>query len=135
MANVQSSKSRGEIERELARVLIRFEKEVMGRGPLETKVYILDDLIVVRFLGVLTPAERQLAEGDNGRSQYLLKQVRNELLIRNRPMLETIIRDILGIEVLSVHTDISTRTGERVILFTLHQKPVFRAAEEGPLTA
>lgn len=126
MPGTRVDKNRSEIELELSKVLTRFEKECMGRGPLETKTYVLDDMILVRLKGVLTPAERQLAMAENGRSQYLLKQVRNELLSRSRPMLEAIIRDILGVEVQSVHTDISTKTGERIIVFTLQSKPVFR---------
>ncbi len=130
MPTVKVDKCRNEIEMEMSRAITRFEKECMGRGPLETRTYFVDDMIVVRLRGVLTPAERQLAQADNERSQYLLKQVRNELLIRSRPMLETLIREIVGVEVLSVHTDISTKTGERIIVFTLRSRPVFRSVGE-----
>ena len=60
----------------------------------------------------------------------MLKQVRNELLSRSRPMLEVLIRDIVGVEIQSVHTDISTKTGERMIVFTLQSKPTFRGSAE-----
>lgn len=131
MPDTKSDKTRTEIEIEISRVLTRFEKECMGRGPLETRTYLVDDMIVVRLKGVLTPAERQLAQSENDRSQYLLKQVRNELLSRNRPMLEMLIRDIVGVDVQSVHTDISTKTGERIIVFTLLSKPQFRGMNDG----
>jgi len=126
-----TSKNRTEIEMEISRVIIHFEKEYMGRGPLETKTYIVDDMILVRLKGVLTPSERKLTQTQNDRSQYLLKQVRNELLAGGRPMLETLIRDIVGVDVKSVHTDISTKTGERIIVFTLQQKPEI-AYQDGP---
>jgi uncharacterized protein YbcI len=114
----------GELEAAISQAIIRFEKEFMGRGPLETKTYILDDLVLVRLKGVLTPAEIKLAES-NGRERgrYLLKQVRQELLDHGRPVLEESIRDILGVDVRSLHTDISTKTGERIIVFTLDDKP------------
>jgi uncharacterized protein YbcI len=113
------AKSRTELEMEISRAFIRFEKEHMGRGPLETKTYLLDDLVVVRLRGVLTPAEKKLAESQSQRSSYLLKQVRNELLSSGRPVLETMVHEILGVPVQSIHTDISTKTGERIIVVTL----------------
>jgi uncharacterized protein YbcI len=61
------------------------------------------------------------ADGQRGR--YLIKQVRQELIEKGRPLLDVAIRDILGVEVISLHTDISARTGERVIVFTLEQRP------------
>lgn len=125
MSDRRIARTRTDAEMEISQVLIRFEKECMGRGPLETKTYLIDDMVIVRLKGVLTPTEKQLAQADNERGQYLLKQVRNELLNRHRPMLEMLIRDIVGVEVQSVHTDISTKTGERVIAFMLQSRPNF----------
>lgn len=115
-------RERSELEMEISRVMIHFEKDFMGRGPLETRTHVFEDMILVRLKGVLTPSEQRLARSQNDRSQYLLKQVRNELLAGGRAILETMILDIVGIAVRSIHTDISTKTGERVILFTLDQK-------------
>jgi uncharacterized protein YbcI len=114
--------SRGELEAQISRAMIRFEKEYMGRGPLETKTYVLDDMVVIRLKDVLTPAERKLIETQRDRSAYLVKQARNELMAAARPMLEAVVQDITGIPVQSIHTDISTRTGERVIVVTLKKK-------------
>jgi uncharacterized protein YbcI len=116
-------KTSGEHEAEISLAVTRFEKEFMGRGPLETRTYIIDDLVVVRLKGVLTPSEMKLAETDERRGRYLVKQVRHELLDHGRPMLEAVIRDILGVEVRSLHTDISTKTGERIIVLSLSEKP------------
>jgi uncharacterized protein YbcI len=116
-------KSRGELESEVSQALVRFEKEYMGRGPLETKTYILDDLVLVRLKGVLTPAEYKLAEmEEHHRGRDLVKQTRHNLLEHGRPLLEAVLFDILGIRVKSLHTDVSTRTGERIIVFTLEEK-------------
>ena len=113
-----------ELEADISQAVIRFEKEIMGRGPLETKTYLLDDLVLIRLKGVLTPSELKLAEtNDRPRGRYLLKQVRQELLDHGRPVLEDIIREVLGVEIRSLHTDISTKTGERVIVLTLERKP------------
>lgn len=116
------SKSRSDLEAEISRALIHFEKEFMGRGPLETRTYLLGDIILVRLKGVMTPAEQKLVNSKSPRSGYLLKQVRNELLSSGRPLLEELLKDILNVQVKSIHTDISTKTGERVIVFTLQDK-------------
>lgn len=125
-------KSVGELEAEISQAVIRFEKETMGRGPLETRTFLIEDLVLIRLKGALTPSEIKLAEaGDGQRGRYLLKQTRQELVDHNRPMLEAIIRDVLGAEVRSLHTDISTRTGERVIVLSLDRKPDLGPVEKG----
>jgi len=117
-------KTRGQLEAEISEAIIRFEREYMGRGPEETKTYIIEDMILVRLRGVLTPAEKQLAQaGADTAGRGLIKQVRIELLEKARDLLGTIIRDITGEAVRSLHTDISTVTGERVIMFTLDACP------------
>lgn len=120
------TKTKGQIEAEISEAIIKFEKEYMGRGPEETKTYIIDDMVLVRLQGVLTPAEKQLAKTDEDtKGRALIKQVRIELLERARMLLETIIQDTTGKRVKSLHTDISTSTGERVIIFTLDGLPEY----------
>jgi uncharacterized protein YbcI len=117
-------KSKKEVEREISQAIVRFEKEFMGRGPLEARTYLLEDMVFVRLKNVLTPAELKLAElGEPNRGRYLIKQMRQELLEQGRPLLDVIIKDILGRNVISLHTDISARTGERIIVFTLESEP------------
>ncbi len=117
-------KTKGQIESEISDAIIKFEKEYMGRGPLETKTYIIDDLVLVRLKGVLTQAEHQLARaGEQANGRELIKQVRIALLEKGRPLLETAIETLTGKKVTSLHTDISTVTGERVIIFTLQAPP------------
>lgn len=127
MAERTEMRSRSEIESEISRAIIRFEKEYMGRGPLETRSYLLGDLLVVRLKNVLTPAEVKLAEvSDPQRGRYLLKQMRQQLIEHGRPRLDAIIQDVCGVRCVSLHTDISTKTGERIIVFTLEQAPTVR---------
>ncbi|WP_145269744.1 DUF2294 domain-containing protein [Planctomycetes bacterium SV_7m_r] len=120
-------KSKRETERDISQAIIRFEKEFMGRGPLETRTYIVDDMILVRLKGVLTPAELKLAEAEErDRGRYLIKQVRQELIQHGRPLLDAVVKEILGSDPISLHTDISAKTGERIIVFTLENPPKFR---------
>ena len=111
--------TKGQIESQISEAIIKFEKEYMGRGPMETKTYIIKDMIFIRLKGVLTPAEEQLAKTADG--SELIKKTRIQLLEGARLLLENIISDIAGYQVKSLHTDISTKTGERIIIFTLYK--------------
>lgn len=120
-------KTQGEIEAAISDGIRRFELEYMGRGPKEIHTHLIHDLIVVRLEGVLTAAEQQLVKTlpvEKGRD--LLKQVRTQLIETARPLLEAMVLDITSIKVQSLHHDISTRTGEEVVLFTLEKSPLFR---------
>ena len=114
-----SDKTKGQIEALIGESIIKFEKDYMGRGPQETKTYIIKDMIFVRLKGVLTPAEEQLAK--TGEGAELIKKTRMQLLEGARVLLESIVSDITKCQVRSLHTDISTKTGERIIIFTLEQ--------------
>ena len=121
-----TTKSKGQVEAEISAAMVQFEREYMGRGPDETRTYLIEDLVLVRLRGVLTPAEKQLASGDAGDDgRKLIKRTRMQLLEKARPLLVRIIKDILNEDVISLHTDISIRTGERIILFSLAGQPKF----------
>lgn len=114
---MQRKKTQGMVEAEISEALIKFEKEYMGRGPVETKTFIIQDMVIVRLTKVLTRAEEQLTKTSEGLA--LIKKVRVTLLEEARALLAAIIKDITACEVRSMHTDISTSTGERVIIFVL----------------
>jgi len=123
-------RTQGEMEAAICQGVGRFEQEYMGRGPKDIHAHLIGDLLVVRLQGVLTAAEQQLVRtlpADKGRG--LLKQVRTQLVETARSALEAMVRDITGVEVVSLHHDISTQTGEEVVLFTLAETPVFREAK------
>jgi len=124
-------KTRGEIESAVCEAVTRFEQDYMGRGPKDIHTHPLDDLLVVRLQGVLTAAEQQLVKllsAEKGRD--LLKQVRTHLIETARPVMEAMVQDITGVNVLSLHHDISTVTGEEVVLFTLAESPILRDAKK-----
>jgi uncharacterized protein YbcI len=123
-------RTRGQLEADISEAIVKFEREYMGRGPEAVHTYLLYDIILVRLQGVLTPAERQLAKSDpEGQGRALIKQVRMELLEKARPLLDTIVRDITGQSIKSLHTDISTLTGERIIIFSLDGPVVLPGAD------
>jgi uncharacterized protein YbcI len=120
-------KTQGEIEAAVCQGMSRFEQEYMGRGPKDIRAHLIGDLLVIRLQGVLTAAEQHLTKAlspEKGRD--LLKQVRTHLIETARPVLETLMQDITGSKVLSMHHDISTMTGEEIVLFTLGEPPAYR---------
>jgi len=120
-------KSQGEIEAAICEGMTHFEQEHMGRGPKDVRAHLIGDLLVVRLRGVLTAAEQQLVKAlppEKGRD--LLKQVRTHLIETARPRMEAMVREVTGVTVLSLHHDISTATGEEVVLFTLAGSPECR---------
>ncbi len=112
--------TKGQIEAKISEAIIKFEKDYMGRGPVETRTFIIEDLVVVRLKGVLTPAEEQLTKTKDGAE--LIKKTRALLIEEGKTLLANMIFEITGIKILSLHTDVSTKTGERVIVFTLKKK-------------
>jgi uncharacterized protein YbcI len=51
----------------------------------------------------------------------LIKKVRSNLLEQGREMLAEAVERITGLKVMTLHTDISTKTGERMIIFSLNK--------------
>jgi len=103
-------KSQGEIEAAVCEGITRFEQD---------------------YKGVLTAAEQQLVKAlaaEKGRD--LLKQVRTHLVETARPVMEAMIEKATGVKVVSMHHDISTTTGEEVVIFTLAASPCFRETKK-----
>jgi uncharacterized protein YbcI len=124
-------KTQGEIEAAICEGISHFEQDYMGRGPKEIHAHLLSDLLLVRLKGVLTAAEQQLVKAlpaEKGRD--LLKQVRTHLIETARPLMEAMVEKVTGVKVLSLHHDISTVTGEEVVLFTLAELPPFRDSKK-----
>jgi uncharacterized protein YbcI len=114
------TKTRGEIEAEFTKAIIRLEKEYQGRGPIDVRTFLVDDMIIFRLRGVLTQAEQKLAETEEG--SKLIKETRRQLFETSHPLLEDIVRNILGCQVVNFHSDISATSGERIVVLTIDHK-------------
>jgi uncharacterized protein YbcI len=124
-------KTLGEIEAAICKGMSHFEQEFMGRGPKDIRAHLIGDLLVVRLQGVLTAAEQHLVKTlpvEKGRD--LLKQVRSQLIEVARPKLDVLVEDITGSKPRSLHHDISTLTGEEIVVFTLAETPCYREAKK-----
>lgn len=124
--------TQGEMEAAVCEGISRFEQQYMGRGPKEIRCFVINDLLLIRLQGVLTAAEQHLVQTvapDKGRD--LLKDVRTQLLEIARPTLQALIESITGTKAISLHHDISTVSGEEIIIFSLENAPQVRRSVRG----
>lgn len=114
---MQTNKTKGSIEAELSKAITQWEKDFLGRGSVSVKTDILRDMVIVSLRGILTPAEYSVCESKDG--MLSIKKTRSDLVESGMEDLKGILLSVTGEEVISFHTDISTRTGERVMVFKL----------------
>jgi len=122
-------KTQGEIEAAVCKAINAFEQEYRGRGPKDIHAYLVGDFVVVRLQGLLTPAEQQLAKSPSEKGRDLLKQVRTHLIETAKPLMQAVVHNITGVQVVSLHHDISTVTGEAFVILTLAEQPTCRHAK------
>ena len=118
--------TQAESEAAICEGIVRFQEDYLGWRAEQIRIHLIKDLLVIRLVGALTVAERQLARSSSPeKGRDLIKQTREQLLELARPMLESMIHEVVGVKVLSMHHDISTVTGEEVVLFSLTEAPRF----------
>jgi uncharacterized protein YbcI len=110
-------RTQGQVEAAVTEAITKFEREYLGRGPKEARTFIVENMVVVQLQGILSPAERQLSHENGG--VELIKQMRTRLIESSSDDLRALIVEETGAEVVSLHTDISARTGERIFVFSL----------------
>ncbi|PKM62717.1 MAG: hypothetical protein CVU97_03860 [Firmicutes bacterium HGW-Firmicutes-21] len=111
--------TKGQLEAKISEAISKFEIEYMGRGPKNIRTYIINDMIIVRLTGFLSPSEQKLT--DNSQGIELFKKVRTSLFEGGRGYLETLIIDVIGVAIISTYSDISTKTGEKIIVITTNR--------------
>lgn len=106
--------TRGQMEAKISEAVSKFEVEYMGRGPTSIRTYINNDMIIVRLKGFMSPSEKKLTQTPQGVDLY--KKLRSSLFEAGRGFLETLIEEISDVAIISTHSDISTKTGEKIII-------------------
>jgi uncharacterized protein YbcI len=107
----------GQIKDKISKQVTTFYVDTLGHGPKETKVYILEDMVIVRLEGKLSPVEEKLLEGKGGVG--IVKNIRKRLHAVLTKNLGLIVSNITGHKVISSHSDVSTKTGEILEVFIL----------------
>ncbi len=118
-ASVPTDKTKGQVEAAITEAITQFERDQLGRGPKEAKAFIVEDLVVVKLQGILGPAERRLSHEQDG--VELIKKMRRRVIETCSEDLSGLVAGETGVDVVSMHADISARTGERVFVFTLDE--------------
>lgn len=109
--------SKKKLEAEISEAFIKIQRELIGKGPQEAKTYIVHDMLITRYKGILTVEEKHLVSCDSGKK--LVKEMRELLCEIYSKDFEDIIEQYTGCKVLSSHSDISTKTGERIEVFIM----------------
>ncbi|MBM7581866.1 uncharacterized protein YbcI [Caldicoprobacter guelmensis] len=111
--------TKGQVEAKISEAVTKFEREFMGRGPKQIKTVIVEDLIIIRLIGFLSKSEQKLAESSQG--VELIKRVRSNLFENAREYLESLIKEVIDVNIISIHSDVSTKTGEKIIVLTVDE--------------
>ncbi|MFA6005049.1 MAG: DUF2294 domain-containing protein [Patescibacteria group bacterium] len=118
-------RTKRQYEDAVSKIVAAFYSKNIGFGPRETRVYIVDDMVIVRLKGRLMPMEEMLLKAEHG--YRIVKDLRKQLHEVTTKELGPEIAKILGYKVVGSHSDISTRSGERLEVFILDRK--FEAAD------
>ena len=109
--------TKGQIESKISEAISKFESEQMGRGPEKIRTIIMQDLIMIRLLGFLSPAEKNLSQNRDG--VELIKKVRTALFENSREGLEDAVKSVVDVTIVSTFSDVSTKTGEKIIVLVV----------------
>ncbi len=109
--------TKGQVESKISEAISKFEIEQMGRGPEKIRTIIFQDLVIIRLKGFLSPSEKNLAQNRDGIE--LIKKVRTALFENARYDLEEAIKSVIDAEVISTYSDVSTKTGEKIIVIVM----------------
>lgn len=112
-----TARTKGQIEAAITTAISQFERDFLGRGPKNARAFIVADMAIVRLMGILSPAEQKLGEESGG--VELIKQMRSRLIESSAGVLIRLVEEATGSRVTTMHTDISSRTGERMFVFGL----------------
>jgi len=112
-------KSKQEIENAVSQVMAKFLKEQMGEEAEAVITQVVGDTIIVRFKGVLPPAERHLAKNQEG--ERLIRELKEKLIEKAKPLLEVMIENLTEAEVVDIHSSFDVEKDERIKIFTLNK--------------
>lgn len=102
------------VEEEFSQEITALLRTHLGLETIEAQAHFVDDLILIRVRGVLTPAEISLAERSDG--QELVEGTLYQLFETTRPFVGKLVRESVGRDLLNLRFYLDTVTGEQLIL-------------------
>lgn len=108
--------TKGQLEAKISEAVSKYEVDYMGRGPKKIKTIIIGDSILIRLIGFLSQSEQILVQNNDGVELY--KKMRTILFEKNLPYFKQVINELIPTQILSIHSDVSTITGEKIILIS-----------------
>lgn len=112
--NKQTKKN---LEIGIADAIARAHRLHQGRGPEDVHVDIVNDVILVRQTGVLTPMEARLARTPEG--QRLIRSARRELAEIACSERNAVVSAIIGCNILRSYGDIDVAAAEEISVLVL----------------
>ncbi len=109
--------TKGQAEASVTEALSRFKREFLGRGPKVARTHIYQDMVIIRLTAGMSQAEIQLSQDASG--VELFKRMRTKLIEGSDELIKKLVEESVGLPVKSMHTDISSRTGESVFVFSM----------------
>lgn len=114
------------IKKELALRLASWHENEMGVKPANVTVTIDDELVFIRFKGVLCPSELHMIQENGGKE--LLREINDRLCEEEFPAISMIIRQMTGLELMEIHSSTSMRLHEKIYILTL-DRPLQEACD------
>jgi uncharacterized protein YbcI len=126
--------TQGEVEAQIGSALGKLYAELFSRGPKSIQVNMLPSSAVIVTQNTFTAAELQIMSpagfhDDYGRQMF--KDMRSRIILANRESLTKIIEKATGVAVTCLHHDMSALTGEEAFVFSLQDRPDYRANHTG----
>jgi len=103
----------------IAAIFRKVEKKYWGEKTSQLKIYLVDDLIIIRSYGNLSPAEEEFAKTEEGR--LLLKQLKVKELDGIKNVLKFMLENKLSTQVLSITIDTNPELNETIIISRLKE--------------
>jgi len=113
-------RSKKGIESVVNQAVAKFFTEQIGERPEVVTTQVVKDIIIVTLKGVLPPAERHLARDKDGGGK-LMEVLKVKLIERAKPLLEVIIINLTGVEVVDILSSFNVETGEHIEIFKLNK--------------
>ena len=111
--------TKGKLEAKISEIVSKYEVVYLGKGPKSIRTHILGDMIVIRMVNFLNQSDKKLASTTKG--VELFKEVQRHLFEEGKVQLAQMLMESINITIVSSHMDISTKTGEKVIILSLRE--------------